>query len=51
MKIKECKLHIKEIKIGLLKSRYQLTAQGLKANISQWIKIIIVNHFKSVKIK
>ena len=35
MKIKECKLGIKEIKTGLLESRYQLTAQGLKANISQ----------------
>ena len=35
MKIKECKLCIKEIKVGLLENRYQLTAQGLKANISQ----------------
>ena len=35
MKIKECKLYIKEIKIGLLESRYQLNAQGLKVNISQ----------------
>ena len=35
MKIKECKLHIKEINIGFLESRYQLTAQELKANISQ----------------
>ena len=51
MKMKEGKLNIKEIKIGLLESRYQLTAQGLKADISQQIKIIIVNHFKSVKIK
>ena len=25
-----CKLYIKEINIGLLESRYQLTAQGLK---------------------
>ena len=46
MKIKKCKLYIKEIKIGFLKSRYQLTAQELKANISQQIKIIIVSHFK-----
>ena len=51
MKIKECKLYIKEIKTELLESRYQLTAQGLEANISQYIKIIIVNHFKNVKIK
>ena len=29
MKIKECKVYIKEIKIGLLESRYQLTAQEL----------------------
>ena len=36
MKIKECELHIREeIKIGLLKSRYQLNAPVLKANISQ----------------
>ena len=35
MKSKECKLYIKEIKIELLESRYKLTAQGLKANISQ----------------
>ena len=35
MKSKKCKLFIKEIKIGLLESRYQLTAQELKANISQ----------------
>ena len=35
MKIKECKLYIKEIKIDLLESRYQLTAQGLKENILQ----------------
>ena len=48
MKIKECKLYIKT---GFPESRYQLTAPGLKANISQQIKIIIVNHFKSVKIK
>ena len=51
MNIKKSKLYIKEIKIGLLESRYQLTAQGLKANITQYIKIIIVNYFKSVKIK
>ena len=35
MKIKEYKLYIKEIKIGFLESRYQLTTQELKANISQ----------------
>ena len=51
MKIKECKVYIEEIKTGLLESRYQLTTQGLEANISQLIKIIIVNHFKSVKTK
>ena len=35
MKIKECKVYIKGIKIGLLESKYQLTAEGLKEDISQ----------------